>query len=372
MQGCPGALPGQPSFCIRKKSNIPVSPVRKGIRKMIVGIKHAILHILDANSGVTVYSDKELDVSDAGINSFITKHIDKVCEGAGLRKGEFNKNSGFLYHLKEYLEPVEEERDLQSLSLFIAEKIYEGISSAENTESCDILVCDCNINETPTLAVLKCDNKIGYTHQVLQEDGTVRNNLINHYAILPSTSQRISECAFINETDYSIKYMGRKRKIDGENVDLIADFLLECVFDLSPKEAIHAVSKIAKKVTEENGGDSIETSARIKQYVVENIEENDFEYIEPEKIAEMVFDGRPVMKEEFIEKIKDAAVPEQVEVTNYVTKKMTSNIKITTDIGVELSFPAEYYRDNKYIEILNNDDGTISIRINNINEMTNK
>lgn len=339
---------------------------------MIVGIKHAILHILDANSGVTVYSDGELDVSDAGINNFITKHIDKVCEGAGLRKGEFNKNSGFLYHLKEYLEQSEENRDLKSLSLFIAEKIYEGISSAENTESCDIIVCDCNINETPTLAVLKCDNKIGYTHQIQQEEGMVKNNLINHYAILPSTSQRISECAFINQLDFSIKYTGKKRKIDGENVDLIADFLLECVFDLSPREAINTVSKIAKKVTEENGGDTIETSARMKQYVVENIEENDYEYIEPEKIAETVFDGRPAMKDEFMEKIKDAAVPEQVEVSNYVTKKMSSNIKITTDIGVELSFPAEYYRDSKYIEIINNDDGTISIQINNINEMTNK
>ena len=144
------------------------------------------------------------------------------------------------------------------------------------------------------------------------------------------------------------------------------------MFDLSPREAINTVSKIAKKVTEENGGDTIETSARMKQYVVENIEENDYEYIEPEKVAETVFDGRPAMKDEFMEKIKDAAVPEQVEVSNYVTKKMSSNIKITTDIGVELSFPAEYYRDSKYIEIINNEDGTISIQINTINEMTNK
>lgn len=339
---------------------------------MIVGIKHAILHILDANSGVTVYSEGELDVSDAGVNSFITKHIDKVCEGAGLRRGEFNKNSGFLYHMREYLEKPEDERDLKSLSLFIAEKIYEGISAAENTESCDVLVCDCNINETPTLAVLKCDNKIGYTHQVLQEAGMVKNNLINHYAILPSTSQRISECAFINQTDYSIKYMGKKRTIDGERIDLIADLLLECVFDLSPKEAINAVNKIAKKVTEDNGGDAIETSARMKKYIVENIEDNNFEFVEPEKIAETVFDGRPVMRDEFMDKIKDAEVPEQVEVTNYVTKKMSSNIKITTDIGVDISFPAEYYRDSKYIEVINNDDGTISIKINSINEMTNK
>jgi hypothetical protein len=337
--------------------------------KMIVSIKNAILHILDANSGVSVFSDTELDVSDALINNFITKHIEKVYDDAGLRTGEFSDNSGFKYHLTEYLNG---ETNLQNLSLFIAERIYEGIKSAENTESCDIIVCDCIANEQPTLAILKCDNKIGYTHQVLQNDGKISNALINHYSILPTTTQKISECAFINENDFSIKFAGKKRKIDGETTDLIADILLECIFDISVKESINAVNKIAKKVTEENGGDSIETSAKIKQFIVENVEENEFEYIEPEEIAKSVFDGRPVMREEFIEKLQEANVPKQLEVNSYVTKKMSANIKLTTDIGVELSFPAEYYRDEKYIEIINNEDGTLSIQINNIGEIINK
>ena len=40
---------------------------------MIASLKRAIVHILDANSGVSVYSEEELDVTDASINSFITK-----------------------------------------------------------------------------------------------------------------------------------------------------------------------------------------------------------------------------------------------------------------------------------------------------------
>lgn len=336
---------------------------------MIVSIEKAILHILDANSGVSVFSDTELDVSDALINNFITRHIEKIYEDAGLRSGEFADNSGFKYHLTEYLKG---ETDFQSLSLFIANRIYDAIKSAENTESCDIIVCDCIANEQPVLAVLKCDNKIGYTHQVIKNDDKISNALINHYAILPTTAQKISECAFINKDDFSIKFSGKKRKIDGETTDLIADVLLECFFDISVKESINAVSKIAKKVTADNGGDSIETSAKIKQFIVENIEENEYEFIETEEIAKSVFDGRPVMREEFMEKIQEANVPDKVEVNSYVTKKMNANIKLSTDIGVELSFPAEYYRDGKYIDIINNEDGTISIQINNIGELINK
>ena len=71
---------------------------------MIASLKRAIVHILDANSGVSVYSEEELDVTDASINSFITKHIEKVFEDASMRNAEFSENSGFKYHLaREYI-----------------------------------------------------------------------------------------------------------------------------------------------------------------------------------------------------------------------------------------------------------------------------
>lgn len=336
---------------------------------MIASLKRAILHILDGNSGISVYSDEELDITDASINSFITKHIEKIYEDAGLRTGEFSDNSGFKYHLTEY---IKDENYFSKLSKFIAERIYEGIRQSDKPDASDLIVCDCIINERPVLAVLKCENKIGYTHQVMQDDGKVKNQIINHYAILPTTSQKISECAFISTDDYSIRYTGKKRKIDGETTDLIADVLLECIYDISSRESVNAVKRIAKKVAEENGADTIETMSKMKEYITENIEDGETEYIETEKVAEKIFDGKPGMRDEFMEKIEKANVPQKVEVNSYVTKKLSSNVKVVTDIGVEITFPAEYYQNSDYIEFINNDDGKISIRINNIGEVINK
>lgn len=336
---------------------------------MIASLNRAILHILDGNSGVSVYSDKELDVKDASINNFITKHIEKVFEDAGLRKGEFADNSGFKYHLLEY---IKNEDYFTAMSQFIAQRVYEGVTQSDKPDSSDLIICDCIINERPILAVLKCDNKIGYTHQVMQEENKVKNQIINHYAILPTTSQRISECAFINMDDYAIRYKGKRRKIDGETTDLIADVLLECIYDISARESVNAVKKIAKKVTEENGGDALETLSKMKEYITASIDEDDKDYIETDKAAERIFDGKPGMREEFIEEIEKANVPQRVEVNNYMTKKLASNVKIVTDIGVELIFPAEYYQNSEYIQFINNENGTISIQINNIGEVINK
>ncbi|MCH5185321.1 MAG: nucleoid-associated protein [Oscillospiraceae bacterium] len=335
---------------------------------MIITVKKAILHILDAVSGVTVYSDEEIDVSNESICAFIIKHIEKIYDEPGAREGEFNDASGFKYHLSEY---IKGETGFCKFTQFVSEKLYDGISSAEKSMSCDLIIEECVINEKEVTAVLKCDNKPGYTHQVFQENGAIRNEIINHYAILPSPSGTISEYAFIDMNDFKIKCKGKKVNIDGESLDIMADVMLECVYDISSKESFNAMNKIAKKISEDNGADSIETSAKIKKFVTESISEAD-EYIEPVEFADAVFDNSPAMRKEFVEKTREASVPEKVKMNDYIGKKATKNIKIVTDTGIEISFPAEYYRDEEHISIINNPDGTLRIQINNIGEITNK
>lgn len=334
---------------------------------MIVDIKKAILHILDCNSGAGIFSEEELELEEGVIKAYFCSHIEKVYGDPGIRKGEFTDNSGFKSYLKEYLS---DEISFQKFSMSVAERLYENIKNSENTESCDIAVCECIINEKRVIAVLKFDNKVGFVHHVSQNEGKIKNEIINHYAILPSISQKITHCAFIDTEDFSIKYKGKKIKIEGETVDLIADALLECIFDISVKESFNAVRKIAKTVSEEYGANEIETEARIKKYVKESAIAAD--EIKVEDVAETVFEGLVSAKQEFVEKTKEASVPETFEMNAYVAKKVNASIRLITDTGIEILFPSEYYKDDENISIINNDDGTISVQINNINKLTNK
>lgn len=335
---------------------------------MIVGLKKAILHILDTNSGINVFSDELLDVENAEINNFITKHIEKIYESAALRPAVFKETSGFKAKMVQY---GNGDITFAELSKNAAERIYEAVASTEDPKSCDLIVCEFVINEHEIIGILKCDNKTGVTHTVVQSDGHVLNNIINHYAILPPVSQKIAECAFIEKDTEDVKYAGKNHKIDGSNVDIIAELLLECEYEISPRESANTVTRMAKKVALENGADSIETAARLKEYVVKNIEDNSYEYVDTDEVAEQVFQGLPSIREEFIQKMEKAGVPKKVEVNEYITKKMTSNVKISTDTGVDISFPPEYYRNPDYIEIITNEDGTLSIKINNITELIN-
>lgn len=48
------------------------------------------------------------------------------------------------------------------------------------------------------------------------------------------------------------------------------------------------------------------------------------------------------------------------------------NHKNKTDIGIEITFPVDYFKYNDYLEFINNPDGTISIQIKNISKLINK
>lgn len=336
---------------------------------MIVGLKKAILHILDVTSGLGVFSDELLDVEDAQINTFITKHIEKLYDSAALRKAEFKETSGFRAKIEQY---KNEEITFGELSKNAAERLYDALVTTEDPKACDIVAVEFVTNEERIWGVLKCDNKTGFTHSIVQNEGHVKNNIINHYAILPPVTHKLSECAFVNIDTKEIKYLGKTAKIDGETVDVIAELLLECEYEISPRESANNVTKIAKKVALENGADQIETRAKLKEYVTKSIEDNDYDYIDTKQVAEEVFSGMPSVRDEFLERIEDAGVPERIQTNQYLTKKMTSNIKLSTNTGVELSFPPEHYKNPDFMELITNEDGTLSIKINNITELTNR
>lgn len=334
---------------------------------MIINLKKAILHILDANSGITVYSKEELDLDDAGIVAYICEHIDKVCDDPGMRTGSFKSNSGFMYQLMQYKEG---HINFAEFTEYAAEKLYELIGESDSMTSSDLIICDCMMSDHPTIALLKCDNKIGFIHQVINQEGTVKNEIVNHYAIMPYPTQRFSEYAFIDIEDMSIKYKPKKISVNGEKIDMLADGLFECDFDFSTKESFNAITKLAKKITEEYAGNEIDTEAKIKQYVKDTAISKD--NIVVEEVADAVFNSSVSAKEEFVQKAQEAEIPEVIAMNDYVTKRVNKNIKIVTDTGIEISFPAEYYKDDENIFIVNNDDGTLSIQINNIGQIINK
>lgn len=334
---------------------------------MLITINRAILHILDFQSGVTVFSQQELDRESNCVVTFLTKHIEKSYPGQNAKSGCFLPESKLKRELTQYLGGS---LDFISFSLFIANSVYAAISQSDTLNSTDIVICDCTIDDSRVIGILKCTNKVGYIHQVVQENELLKNDIINNYAILPSPSQKIDEYAFIDVDSLAIKFIEKKRSVNGEETYLLADHILECSSQISPKGTIDLVNTIVRTVAENHGESTVTATLKTKSYIGENTEVSD--YLDAVELSKAVFPASPTMQQEYVEEVKKAGIPETVKIDKDVAVKATKSHKIKTDTGIEITFPVDYFQSNEYIEFINNPDGTLSIELKKIGSIVNK
>lgn len=330
-------------------------------------IKKAILHILDFNSDMCVMSQKELDISDFGTGEFINKHVERVSADSAAKKGRFNDISPFKQILARYLE---NKLSFTEFSTAVCNLLYEKVAKADELESMDLLVCQYGNESKDYVGVLVLPNKIAYTHQVVSEDDGISNKIIRYYTLLPNVNQKVNTYALINLENKEIRLCDKKRGINGEDVLVLPDYVLGCTYDKSPKETVNLIKKAAVTVAEEFGANPAVAVSRAKNFIRENaIEDVPFT---PDDLGAELFPTNQMMKDSFREKARDLDIPAKIKVENQKVVKSIGSHKIKTDTGIEIKIPSEYMENSRYVEFINNPDGTLSIQLKNIAKIINR
>lgn len=329
-------------------------------------IDKAILHILDFNSGMTVYSDEELTVQDS-IETFLLKHIEKSWGSQEAKPGTFYDDSSFQKLLEEY---ISGEMSFVPFSKAITHVLEDAFTHAEEMASADVIVADVRIDDQRQIAVFKSNSHVGYTHQVNQTEKGIKNEIINHYSIMPNLTQKMEEFAFIDAGTKAVSVSSKKYTIDGNSIYVFPEILLECSLAPSPKEAIKNLSKTAAKVAEAYGQDKVSTEAAVKSYVAENMQEGD--ELDLREAGKELFPENAAMQADFDTAIKDAGFTEPVKMDQEATMKKVCKHKLKTDTGIELTIPTDYFDNTEYVEFNNNDDGTLSITLKHIANIVNR
>ncbi|BAL82555.1 hypothetical protein SELR_08470 [Selenomonas ruminantium subsp. lactilytica TAM6421] len=332
----------------------------------MVVIDKAILHILDFNSGMTVYSDEELTVQDS-IETFLHKHIEKSWGSQDAKPGTFYDDSHCAQLVKEYLSG---EMSFVPFSKELAKKLEDAFVHAEEMASSDVIVADVRIDDRRQIVIFKSNSHIGYTHQVNQTEAGIKNEIINHYSIMPNLSQKMEEFAFIDAETKEVSVTAKKYTIDGNSILVFPEILLECSLTPSPKEAIKNLSKTAAKVAEAYGQDKVATEAAVKSYVTENMQATD--ELDLVEAGKEIFKENPSMQADFDNAIKEAGFTEPVKMDQEATIKKMCKHKLKTDTGIELTIPSEYFDNTEFMEFHNNEDGTLSIMLKHIGNIVNR
>ena len=328
-----------------------------------MNINHAILHIFDAQSAVTVFSEAELEFDTRAVKSFVTKHLKRSRNAADNHPGSFTQESAFAAELKRYFFG---ERTFIDLSQQIAEFLCEQLSHAEKPSSADILVADFEDDEeTRWFAILIMESRMAFMHEVANDAGTVAAKIARHHAILPAPTQKIASYALVRSRDLAVRYQDKPRTIMGADTQLIVDGLLQCTTGTSAKEVIDTVTRAVAEAAEEHGANAAVALAATKAAMVEQVEVD--EELPPWDIVDEVFAEEPALQATVRQKLEEEHVPERVSVERaHAERPSVRSQKIRTDTGIEITFPVEMSKNSEYIAFKNEPNGLISIELKNI------
>ncbi len=330
-------------------------------------INHSILHIIDFNSDICVFSQRELNPDNTSVKDFIEKHLSHVQSDSRGQPGVFFDKSWFFSSLKAY---AKSEIDFIKFSTVIANSIYENMLTEEKANSLDLLVADFSQDDDSFITLLLMNSRLAYTHQVVKNDGVIQNEIIQHYAILPATSQKVDSFAIINKRTAEIFFVDKRRYINGKDVFILKEKVLQCLSNSSSKDVLKEVSGIVSKIAEANGINSAVALSRAKNFIFENSELSDI--LSTEELGKEVFADSDDLQHEYEELIHSAKLPKEIKLKKSLAVRTGKNHKIKTDTGIEITFPAEYFENHDFIEFINNPDGTISIELKNIGKIINK
>ncbi len=327
-------------------------------------VKKAVLHVLDTNSPLPVYSQKALDLSEEAVTSFIITHTKKIHDDEAGKRGEFWDNAAVRAELPALLE------DFVEASCRIAAHLHAIMKEHCEIPGADLLVALVEIDEAPYAAVIKFNYKTGYTHYIDYDETGTNNKIIVHRVIFASENQKIEEGALINLRTQAVRLVEKAYELNGEQQDYFSELFLQCKTDMSQKESVKVLNAAAKEITKRYYNDDFQRTSAVKTAIYDCLETEGA--IDVERIAGACFKEDPVVQREYVQAVRQAGVAATIQVAGETPERKFSKQRMKTDSGIELSMPMEVYKNKEQVEFVNNPDGTISIILKNIGKITNR
>ena len=333
----------------------------------MIDVKRAILHIGDVHSVLPIISQKELDLRDERILNYISKHIGKLLNDPRIKKGKFLSQSVFIEEVTSY---KNDSIDFIEMSANIASEYLKHIFESDEENNVDIIFVEFACNNDNFFGLIELKSIQAYTHNVNNSNDTVSNEIIQHFAILPSTSQKLKSFAFVNAKNEGIIFIDNSRLLNGQDTYILKDLILKCSNSVSVKETMDAIKAIAIDIADENGQNSAKILAKTKNIIRENSEISN--KLNVEELGETVFGFSEDSKKKYSEAIKEYGIKGSVEIEQSYAARTNKNHKIKTDTGISITIPVEYFHNSDFVEFENNPDGTISISLKKIGEIINQ
>ncbi|WP_207736432.1 nucleoid-associated protein [Fusibacter ferrireducens] len=325
----------------------------------MIQVKEIYLHILDGINETKILSENEMGI-EGDIQDYIEKHVTVFFEQLDIFRGKVDEAS----LVKKMLESS---GDFKSFSLEIADLFFEVMKRSEEIKPCDLMCLYFDYEGEEYVGILKLNLRTSYIHFVETQDQKITNKIVRQQATLPYKSQKVEEGFLIALERDEVYIKDKQVLLDGNKARYIQEDILKLSMSATAKKTIDAVTKAAEKVVQKYHDQDYVKTAKIKEFINGQLDEKNG--IDLESIVYQCFETQPE-REAYRQELDSKGIdPSHVEINDSQKKKIKRTQKIKTASGVEITLPYEYVARSENMQIENNPDGSISIKLNNLGEL---
>lgn len=324
---------------------------------MDIYIQKAIIHQFRPDDTDLVLADKFLNITPK-IEEYLRRKVERVYSDEA-KTGIFEEGNPFFHHITD---------DLLETSVTLANLWKEEFSISENQKTNDLVFVQFSKEGVAHFAFLRIALRETLTHLGGEVDNPIKLTQNN----LPGFGTGADEALVVNLESRKYHLIEKRIKYNGTFLNYFSENLLQAQPKISPKKSIKEVEKTAQRIAETFNSDDFRFQSKMKSAIFNHIEEDN--QLSPEKLANDLFDNNLTARLSFIDQVKEA-VPEPVrfeEIDASRQLKKFENQKLSLSNGIELIVPNNVYQDAESVEFIQNENGTYSILIKNIEDIQSK
>lgn len=324
---------------------------------MDIYIKQALIHQFSPEDTELRLAEQTITITPK-IEEYLRKKVERVYYDEA-KTGQFEADNPFLDYFT---------GDLLSQSVKIATRWKEEFSLSENLKTNDLLFINFEKNGVEHFAFLRISLRENLTH--------VGNDLANPLKLtqnnLPSAGSAPDEALIVNLNNYKYHLIEKRIKYNGSFLNYFSDNLLQVKPIISAKKSIKTLEQTAQKIADNFQERDFHFQSKVKSAIYSHLEEDNA--LSPEKLADQLFDNNLTARLTFVDELKEV-IPEKIifdEIDTSRQLKKFENQKLSLSNGIELIVPNSIYEDAESVEFIQNENGTYSILIKNIEDIKSK
>ncbi|MGP1487584.1 MAG: nucleoid-associated protein [Peptoanaerobacter stomatis] len=331
----------------------------------------AYLCELNSNMDAPLISNYDVEQDDDITITFIENTIYNLYSSKDMKWARFIEDEEQCSKAyKDILQLSENLSDFKIKSKNIIYEYFKIITDNVPVPSGDLIIVLFEMEKQPYLGIFKYNHKTMLVSQVDKLNDTNNIYISQKSSLFTTNKHKADEGFIINLISFDIALVDKKYEINAEKSNILQDNILLLQTSRSEKEKLDIFNKVTKNLEDKYIGDDIEKKAKIKKAVKDTV--LDEGVISVDSVMQKAFEETEQLKKIYENTLEKSGIQrrEKIEVPERLLKTKFQRQKITTETGIEINVPIDYYGDDSKIEFVPDDNGTISIVIKNVKNIT--